>query len=122
MIMLNRIKLATIVFVALSTLVAAWHMKSIQTKNRMLTTENATLRSTNETNQATIATLKYQSEKNEALVIKWREERENLLRNHERLAAQIRRELSTDENFKTWADNPLPDNVIGLLNNAAHDS
>jgi len=119
MIVLNRIKLAGIIFAALFALAVVLHVKSVIAQNRVLTTENTALRSANDANQATIETLKYQSEKNEALVIKWHKERENLLRNHERLAAQIRRELQTDETFKTWADNPLPDSAISLLNNAA---
>jgi hypothetical protein len=66
-------------------------------------------------NVLVIQSMKTQTAMTDQLLQQWSAEKAALTADKERLAAQIQKDLQNNVNFKTWAYDSLPDNVVGLL-------
>ena len=86
-------------------------------EKELLASNLAVLKSTNLNNAETIASLQKWIKQQEALIIKRNELVDTITRNTVDEKAQLNKSIkeSTDEQTINWADQPVPDVVIGLL-------
>ena len=96
------------------------HVNSLRAQNARLTTDNATLISTNAANKETIQILRRQADKNLVIITQWAAEKTAIRKKQEYLTKRIE-ELQGDEDFKRWSDIVLPDSIVGLLSSPAGD-
>ena len=99
----------------LAVSLATWYVQGLRGENDRLQLANQQLQLTMAANIAVVHGLQAQREIDAELLQQWGNHRQQLMRLQNQLDQQIQKELQTNENFKMWSGDTLPDSALRML-------